>query len=85
MTGEFDVEAFREHVLAQLDTGNLEATRAFCGASVKAEAPGTLAMEVGSTRVEASQAMFIHAACLAEQLHDSFPFDPELFEADREG
>jgi hypothetical protein len=69
----------------QLDAGNLVATCAFCGASVKPEAPGILAIEVGSTRVEGSQAMFIHATCLAEQLDDSFPFDPELFEPDKDG
>jgi hypothetical protein len=71
-------------VRSQLDAGNLGAICAFCGSDLESAAPGTLAMEVGSTRVEASQGMLVHATCLAEQLHESFPFDPEVFEPDTE-
>jgi hypothetical protein len=82
---EVDLEALRDQVLSQLDADNLKAICAFCGASLKAQEPGILVMEVGSTRDQARQAMFIHATCLAEQLHESVPFHSELFEPDAEG
>jgi hypothetical protein len=49
-------------------------------ATLRAEAPGSLALEVGSTRVDASQVMFVHAACLMENIHEGFPFEAEMFE-----
>jgi hypothetical protein len=82
MEGQSDPRAFRDKVLWKIDSGELEATCAFCGTRLRAEAPGSLAVEVGSTRVDASQVMFVHAACLAEKLDESFPFEAELFEPD---
>lgn len=79
---EVDWQAARDTFLAGLDSGDWEATCAFCGVALGAEAPGSLLLSVESARNDASQAFFVHAQCLASRLHHEIPFDPYMFESD---